>query len=614
MRAELLFAAIFLAFILPERPATAETTSAEEERISEITVRARRVANLRPAGTYAAPATTLRYDPLTELQSRGVAEGQSDVTVRGGIFENTGFKLGAVTVMDPQTGHYFAELPVDPASMSAHEITKGIDNAIAGFNSTIATVSYGLRPINSSGYVLLGAGSDDLNFQALRFGLRGDSLAGALSVARSEGDGSLPNGDHQFERYNVHLQHTTTLSQSDVVIAYQDKFYGWPGAYTGFATLPETDDTQTTLVFTNHRRETARGWWEAAGYFRELEDDYDFDRRTVESGEPGSFEHKTRIYAAGLQGLARFGSIDWRYGIQATSDELVRSTDLTEGDFSERDYLTASLVPTFYFDFTNERTMTLRAGATVDVSSEDSNALLPLIGLSVSQSGATGRTTFSFDWAHTSQVPGYTALKSRPAGLFGGNPDLGREEARQMTVSIARDTDRWQARIAGFHRADDDLVDWTFSTSSPFVRQANAVDIDVLGGELLLAAQWDDFEVTAGYTYLDKDADYGAATVDASFYALNFARHRATLALGYRFAEPLELRLDNEYREQRDNPLRTGTSQAYFASLAVAWEPPGGTGFGAALTIDNLTNNDYQPFPGTPAMGRQFSLSASYAW
>src|SRR5210317_939698 len=114
--------------------------SAETEEITEITVSARRVANLGPAGGYATAATTLRFDPLTELQSRGLAEGQSNVTVRGGVFENTGFKLGAVTVMDPQTGHYVAELPVDPAFLSSPAIYKGIDNAVEGFNAAIATV------------------------------------------------------------------------------------------------------------------------------------------------------------------------------------------------------------------------------------------------------------------------------------------------------------------------------------------------------------------------------------------------------------------------------------------------------------------------------------------
>jgi hypothetical protein len=597
-------------------PADAQSNTEKDtaSEIAEITVRARRVANLRPAGTFAAPVTTLRFDPSTELQSRGLAEGQSDVTVRGGIFENTGFKLGAVTVMDPQTGHYFAELPVDPMSMSDHEVAKGIDNAVEGFNSNVATVSYALRAISDGGYALLGLGSDNLNFQALRVGIEADPFAAAFSFARSEGDGSLPNGDHEFKRYNLHLQRATDGAQTDIVAAYQDKFYGWPGAYTGFATLAETDDTQTTLVLANHRQEVSGGWWEIGGFYRELEDDYDFDRTSKETGVPGSFEHETRVYAIGAQGLYRSGKVDWVYGLQATADELVRSTDLTEGSFNKRDYLTASVVPSIYFDLDSERTVTLRAGASVDVSSEDSNSVLPLLGFSISQSHGGGVTNFAFDWAHTSQVPGYTVLKSRPNGLFGGNPNLGREEARQMTVTLSRDTDRWQGHVAMFHRADDDLVDWTFSTGAPFVRQANAVDIDVLGVELQFTAQWDSFELATGYTYLDKDADYGTAIVDASFYALNFARHRATLALRYRLAEPLELRLDNEYRTQQDNPLRTSDSEAYLVSMAIAWEPPGGRGFGAVMTIDNLTDSDYQPFPGTPAMGRQFSLSASYAW
>ena len=609
----LTFAAVCLA------PASAFSQSAsgdeaEEGELTEITVRARRVANTRPAGTYAAPATTLRFDPLTELQSRGLAEGQSDVTVRGGIFENTGFKLGAVTVMDPQTGHYPAELPVDPVSMTDHEIAKGIDNAIQGFNSNIATVSYGLRDIATGGYVLAGIGSDSLNFQSLRLALDGGRFAGALSFARSEGDGSLPNGDHEFERYNLHLQHDGSESQTDFIVAYQDKFYGWPGAYTGFENLAETDDTQTTLLFANHRQEFSRGWWEVGGYFRELEDDYDFDRTTDECCAPGSFEHKTRVYAAGVQGLYRVGKVDWRFGAQATTDELVRSTDLTEGTFTDRDYLTLSLVPTFYYEFDGDRTLTLRAGATADISNRDSNEILPLLGLTVSQTSASAVTSFDFDWAMTSQVPGYTVLNSRPTGLFGGNPDLGREEARQMTATLSRDTDRTRSRIAVFHRSDADLVDWTFSTGAPFSRQANAVDIDVLGAELLFSAQWESLAIATGYTYLDKDADYGTTTVDASFYALNFARHRATLAINYRVAEPLELRIDNEYRAQRDNPLRSSSSETYLASFSVAWVPPGGNGLGVALTIDNLTDSDYQPFPGTPAIGRQFSLSASYAW
>ena len=100
--------------------------------------------------------------------------------------------------------------------------------------------------------------------------------------------------------------------------------------------------------------------------------------------------------------------------------------------------------------------------------------------------------------------------------------------------------------------------------------------------------------------------------VDASFYALNFANHRATLAILYRFAGAFELRWDNEWRSQRDNPLRGGSDEAFLSSVAVSWNMRGGIGF--ALTADNLADDDFQQFPGTPAVGRHVSLSASYQW
>jgi len=593
--------------------------SSPEDEIAEITVIAARVANDTPASSYPTIATSLRFDPLTELQSRGIAEGQSDVSVRGGLFENTGFKLGAVTVMDPQTGHYVAELPVDPTLLSAPAIYKGIDSAVEGFNSAIATVSYSFRQIDDGGQVSLGAGSDSLNFQSLRFAStlsseNSSEIAAAVSVARSEGDGSILFGDHEFARYNMQLQRTAGDSQTDIVLSYQDKFYGWPGAYTGFATLLETDDTQTTLLLANHRVANSNGWIELGGFYRRLEDDYDFNRTNFETGVPGSFEHETKVFGLGFQGLQSSGNVDWRYGGQLTSDELVRSTDLTNGFFTDRKYATVTLVPTINVNLDSGSVLAWRVGATADYSNRDGSEVSPLMGVTLHRSDSAGTTEYALEYAATSQLPGYTALNSGVSGLFGGNPLLGREKAKQMSASITRDTGNWRAQATIFSRRDEDLVDWTYSTSSPFARQANPVDMDVNGIEGFLTRSWESVDLAVGYTALDKDADYGTALVDASFYALNFAKHRATLALTYRFAGSFQLRIDNEYRRQEDNPLRVGDDSVYLASASLVWASKGIQGLGAALIVDNATDSKYQPFPGTPASGRQISLSANYVW
>jgi hypothetical protein len=600
-------------------PLSGHAEDGDDQELAEIMVTASRVANTRTAGTYSSMATLLRFDPLTELQSRGLPEGQADVAVRGGLFENTGFKAGAVTIMDPQTGHYAAGVPIAPEFLQGPELLTGIDNSLAGFNSNIATVAYAFRKIDDGGSVLAGAGSDALQFQSLQLANATTTSAGsdwgaALSLSRSEGDGTVPNGDHEFERYNVHVQRGKDGRQTDVMLAYQDKFYGWPGAYTGFATLPETDHTKTTLLLANHRSEVARGWWELGAFYRRLEDDYDFDRTTQETGAAGSFDHETKVTGVGIQGQHTGNAFDWHYAGQLTADELVSSTDLTEGDFDSRNYASATVVPSIDFERSEGRVVTLRFGATLDWSNRDSSEVSPLLGATLRKTSTAGNYYYSIEYAGTSQLPGYTVLKSRPSGLFGGNSGLGREVARQLSISAGKETADWDGALTVFFRQDDELVDWTFESGAPFVRQANPVDIDVTGLEAFVRRQWEFVDIVGSYTYLDKDADYGSAVVDASFYALNFATHRATLAARFRFNDRLELRWDNEYREQRRNLLRGSSDDAFLVSLALAWEPRAGKGFGVAITADNLTDDRYEQFPGTPAVGRQVSLSARYGW
>ena len=102
--------------------AQAEST----QTLPTLYVDAQQTANIRPVTTYESPVSNLEFEPRVDLQSRNMAEAQGDVTIRGGIFENTGFRVGSATLIDPQTGHYFAELPIAPETVSythlrAHE-------------------------------------------------------------------------------------------------------------------------------------------------------------------------------------------------------------------------------------------------------------------------------------------------------------------------------------------------------------------------------------------------------------------------------------------------------------------------------------------------------------
>ena len=579
--------------------------------LEEVAVVASRVANADSASSAATLATTLRYDPTVDLQSRGLAEGQADLVIRGASFESAAISIGAVNIRDPQTGHYLLELPIDPTSFDKSSLALGSEGVFAAQNATMGAVQYNLQPIEPIAQFQGAWGDDELSFQSLRLAAvapMSDADVGVrIAATRSSSDGSIANGDHDFERLNLALQRRTDTAQSDLVLAHQDKFFGWPGAYTGFASLPETDHTKTLLVLLNHRQATQAGWYAISAYNRSLDDDYDFDRRTKEAGAAGSFDHKTRNWGVALRGERLLAGIDYEYAVQYQADELVSSTDLTEGDFDSRKYLSAALAPTWQV-LGESSDWRFKAG----VVYQDTSRSRPFVG-------ALGSVTWipkqlplrlTVDYADSSQVPGYTSLKSRPAGLFGGNASLGREQSEQWSTTLS-----YQAEAVGefsasvFKRTDDDLVDWTYNTSQPSARQANAVDLSVRGAEALWRRDAGDFAWVLGWTYLDKDADYGSAAVDASYYALNYSKQRFTAALTWRLGDQWQVNLDNEYRRQAANPLRTGSDTAYFGSVSVVYSPA--DALELALVVDNVSDEDFQRFPGSPSARRSASLQVT---
>ena len=82
----------------------------------------------------------------------------------------------------------------------------------------------------------------------------------------------------------------------------------------------------------------------------------------------------------------------------------------------------------------------------------------------------------------------------------------------------------------------------------------------------------------------------------------------------YRITSQLELWLDTEYRRQEDNALRSRDDTTFLASAAVEWSGAAPEGFAIAHVADNLPDSEFQPFFGTPACGRQYSLNVPYAW
>lgn len=573
------------------------------------------VANQTPVAAFAMPVSGLRFEPRVDVQARNLAEGQADVTIRGGIFENTGFKVGAVSVFDPQTGHYLAELPISPAMLTSPTILTGAENAVGGFNAEVGTIAYGWRPIETRGEASVAIGDFASNRQSLYQGgqlsgtYAGQTVAADVELSRSESDGSVPYGDHNFKRAAGRVQLRSAQSQTDLFVGWQRKFFGWPNLYTPFG-VNETEDLTTSLYSLNHRVNlSSESYWQLGGYYRRNFDDYEYNR--LIPGQFNPYQHTTQVHSVALEGRQQL-SDGYRlvYNAQAMRDKL-QSTALLFGNFNTRSYLKLALVPEREMAVATGK-LTLRAGLTYDDSNRDASTVSPVVGAEFVRSDG-GR--FYATYAESTQLPTYTALKSNPsAGLFRGNSALGRELSKNLEVGAAFKTVGWTVQTAVFYRWDDQLVDWTF-TNGVTARTANAVDIGTAGAEIVATRKAPRYDLIFGYTYLDKQADYGLATIDASFYALNFARHRLTAAAIVRLGAGFEVRMDNEYRAQEKNVLRLiGGNDAFLSSIGLYYLPIAWRGLEFSAQVENLWDSKFQEVPSVPAARRQYSVGVAWRW
>lgn len=577
-----------------------------------------RIANQDPVATFATPVSALRYEPEVDVQARNMAEGQADITIRGSTFENTGFTVGGVTILDPQTGHYLAELPVPPLMLGAPQVLTGVGNTLASMNVNVGSIAYAWRPVKSGGLVSVAGGQYDLNREELYLaqvrpvGNAGATVGTDVAYARSASEGSVPYGDHHFERVGGRLQFHTPHAQTDLFAGYQAKFFGWPNLYTPYG-VDESENLQTLLLMLSQWIERPEGGYlNASAYYRRNKDDYEFNR--LKPGLYNPYQHTTRVHGAAVSGREVRGDWAMRYRAEVSADNL-ESTSLTAGRYHTRTIGKVALAGEHHWAVASAGEWQTAAGVSYDETNRDGGTWSPLVEVSrVFPAGQLWRAV-TLSYARSTQVASYTALNSSPtAGLFRGNPNLGRESSRNLELAAVAQVAGWHVQGAAFNRWDDSLVDWTYA-SNVYARTANAVDIVTSGLEVMGRRDFGQGSVTLGYTVLTKKADYGAAYVEASFYALNYARHRLTAAFTVHLGEDWELRMDNEARIQAKNALRTtGGNEALLSSLSLLWRPPAWRGAEVALQVDNLWNSPFQDVPAVPAARRQVALSLAYGW
>ena len=84
------------------------------------------VVILDPAewSTSASVTEALEFIPGVDVQSRGAWGVQTDVSIRGGSFEQVALRVDGMRWSAPHTGHHLMNIPVDPEDLSHVEVVR----------------------------------------------------------------------------------------------------------------------------------------------------------------------------------------------------------------------------------------------------------------------------------------------------------------------------------------------------------------------------------------------------------------------------------------------------------------------------------------------------------
>ncbi|MCU0858799.1 MAG: TonB-dependent receptor, partial [Pontiellaceae bacterium] len=522
----------------------------------------------------------LRAEPGVVLNSQGGS--QNDLSIRGSSFSGAGLSLGGLTLRNPQTEHFNAELPLPALMLSRPSVQTGLDNPgghLAG------TVDFKLLPILGKKHIEIGFGSDERSGQSLlvqqlfteQFGL------GVFAGRESANGVDYDDNDYDREYAGGRTQYREGDTQIDFLAAHQKKEFGARGYYGVPDTRAANEDTEDNMVYLAATRgELDNGYLRGGLLWREFYDNYFIPSWLYES------HHRSRVSSAFFDGRTLEVN-GWAMGWRTDADEE-RIASASLGHFS-RTRGGISLLPQWRGD-----RMKLTAGMRSEFFTGESPRYLPQAGADVLLSD--NLTVFS-SCTETVRLPSYTELNyNSPSSL--GNAGLGPQTSRQTELGfkgVPSEFAEW--KLAAFHCRTKNTIDWMKKTAAGSWTATDIGDLDLYGTEAHFG--WypaQNAEARFSYTWIYKDRNEKDFNAYASRYALDYPEHLVQVSLLWHPFQPLEIGTVQSFRRQTDNRVRTGSDFGADGSFVVRFTPPKADCATLSLLLKNIWDDDFQAFPG----------------
>ncbi len=524
---------------------------------------------------------TLDLLPALDLRQRGMSDLQTDISIRGGTFNQNMVLLNGINVTNPHTGHNTLSLPVSFFGVDQIEVLKGAGGKLYGYSAFSGAINF-TTGLNKSPLKveLMGGDFGFKSAQAKTYFETGNQFEHHLMAGYQEGDGHQENTDFESLNLFYHGKYQQNRTQLDWMAGYANKGFGAFNFYTPrFSNQFEEVTTQFAALKWN--QDLGKLQLNANIYGLRSNDRFELFRENPPTWYTQHNKHQTDVVAAQLG--ANYTSAIGKTSLHSEwRRELINSNVLGEPQTSVKEdenlFYTATKEAEFnHFFARNILDVTLAHQYNwKDLKLNIGLKSLHVEGVTKFYPGADlgykiNRSNYVVASVNKSmRLPTFTDLFYKGPTQI-SNPNLRAEEAITYDLTYAYKNKILNAQAAVFYRDAKNLIDWTLAPGEEVFRSMNISELGSFGVEVEtdfnLAVMFDsEFlnNLRLGYSYLDNS---DANEDFESTYAFDFLKHKLTANLVISPLENFQWSIGGFYQK------RNGGYQRFVNEEAIGFVP-----------------------------------------
>lgn len=556
----------------------------------------------------------LEYAVNIDLRQRGIDGIQSDVSIRGGSFEQVLILLNGIKINDPQTGHHSMNIPVSIQQIEKIEILTGGGTRLYGNYAYTGAINI-ITKKESSKSLLLASGENNFKSIELNGSFKSNNINHSISVLNKSSDGYFKGMDYKTNNlfYQASLEKNNFSSLLNIALI--DKKFGAYSFYT--PKYPDQYEEIQTEIYSLQFSYKLDDFITISNkiFKRSNQDEFILFREN-----PDWYHnfHKTKLYGFDFNITKKTNTGSNVIGAEMIYDNIISNrlgdSLLNQIAINENNFYTlgANRTITNFFVEKNitHNKLSISAGLMMNVSNDNESEIFPGIDLSYLLSD---KFTISGSFSKSMRRPNYTELYySSPTNQ--GNKNLKSEFSKNSELSISYLDKNHRTSITFYKRNGENMIDWILLDGDSIWRTQNLTNISFGGFELSslikLSEEFNNklklnsVKINYAYNYADS-----SSSGFQSAYVLDFLSSNFSMSLNQKFKS-----INVSWKLTRQD--RKGSYINFSSNNEIEYEPF--TLISTRITkqifdnnilfveIYNLLNKDYVDFGNVPQPGRIF--------